>query len=142
MVNLHLKSSGMQNVEIITFTTTLKRLTLAHFYPSINSSSPALIVLSQWPIARIETLTTKYSSQIKATLNTNMKETGGERKTGRCGGTCSQTHRPSQLLDTLLDTHNSAFQRAHHRLFSNAWSVGVWSSHRNEKLRSPAHKHI
>jgi len=32
------------------------------------------------------------------------KKTGGERKTGRCAGTCSQTHRPSQLLYTLLDT--------------------------------------
>lgn len=31
-------------------------------------------------LARVETLTAKYSSQIKATLNTDMKETGRERK--------------------------------------------------------------
>lgn len=75
----------------------------------------------------------------QSNLEHEIKEMGGERKTGRCAGTCTQTHRPSQLLYTLLDTHNSAFQSTHHRLFSNAWSVGVWSSNRNKKLRSWAH---
>lgn len=125
MVNLHLKCSGMQNVEMYNIYYTPEKINFSTF-PSINKLFiPCTHRTVKVTYSKDRTLTTKYSSQIKATLNMDMKETGGERKTGRCAGTCSQTHRPSQLLDTLLDTHNSAFQRAHHRLFSNAWSVGV-----------------
>lgn len=39
-------------------------------------------------------------------------------------------------------TQFSLSERQHHRLFSNAWSVGVWSSHTSQKLRSWARTHI
>ncbi len=49
----------------------------------------------------------------QSNLEHDMKEMGGERKTGRCAWTCSQTHRPSQLLHTHCLIHTIQPFRAH-----------------------------
>ncbi len=130
-----------------TFTTTPKRsiiicamemcsLSLLHFSSSRNYSSPALTV----PLARVETLTTKYSSQIKATLNTTWKKWEEKEKQEDV-----QRHAPkhtghhSSYTHTAWYTQFSLSEHTSQALFKCMECVGVWSSNRNKKLRSWAH---
>ncbi len=128
---LHFNCSGMLNVEMYYIYYNPENINTHMCYGNVlfkfiqfQLIKKFFILCTHSALSKSRNTYNKIQFTNQSNLEHDMKEMGGERKTGRCAGTCTQTRRPSQLLHTMFDKHTIQPFRAH--ITGSFQMHGVW----------------